>query len=335
MNESNQIQGEEPAVREVARQGAMRRIRILDRLGLKRALLLTVCLWAEVTPLRAELNVVTTTPDLAALVRVVGGDLVKVEALARPKEDAHFVSAKPSFIVRLNRADALVDGGAELEIGWLPTLVDQARNRNIVPGGPGRIPCNQGIEMREQPTTLDRSRGDIHAAGNPHYLIDPLNARIAAGTIAAGLSRLDPGNSARFQENFDRFSKELDAKMVEWTELFKAHQGKRIVSYHNSWSYFSARFGIRIDLFLEPKPGIPPSPAHLAKVISEMKQEKIHVIMVDPYINRRTAETAARYTEATLVNVAQFPGAIPDTEGDYLKLVDRLVKSLATALAGH
>lgn len=334
MNESNQIQ-RAPRIRMFARRGAIRRIRFPGAVGLKRVSLLAACLWAVTAPLLAKLNVVTSTPDLAALVRVVGGDLVTVETLARPTEDAHFVSAKPSFIVKLNRADALVDGGAELEMGWLPGLVDQARNRSIAPGGPGRILCNQGIEMRERPATLDRSRGDIHAAGNPHYLIDPLNARIAAGTIAAGLSRLDPGNSARFQKNFEGFSKELDAKMVEWTDLFKPHQGKRIVSYHNSWPYFSARFGIRIDLFLEPKPGIPPSPAHLAKVISEMKQEKIHVIMVDPYINRRTAETAARYTEATLVDVGQFPGAIADTEGDYLKLVDRLVNSLATALAGH
>jgi len=281
---------------------------------------------------QAKLDVVATTPDLGSIVREIGGDLVEIEILARPKEDAHFVSARPSFIVKLNKADVLVDGGAELEIGWLPALVDQARNRKIVPGAPGRIVCSQGVQMLEIPATLDRSRGDIHAAGNPHYMIDPLNAKIVAEHISATLCELVPQSCATFESNLKRFSNEIDVKRIEWQNLLKPYSGRRVVSYHNSWLYFSKRFGIRVDLFLEPKPGIPPSPSHLAEVVSQMRSDKITVIMVDPYINRRTAETAARFTGATLVDVAQFPGGVKGTEGGYIQLLDYLVNSLAKAL---
>lgn len=280
---------------------------------------------------QAKLDVVATTPDLGSIVREIGGDLVEIEILARPKEDAHFVSARPSFIVKLNKADVLVEGGAELEIGWLPALVDQARNRKIVPGAPGRIVCSQGVQMLEIPATLDRSRGDIHAAGNPHYLIDPLNAKIVAEHISGTLCKLEPQSCATFESNLKRFSNEIDIKLNEWRNLLKPYSGRRVVSYHNSWPYFSKRFGIKVDLFLEPKPGIPPSPSHLAEVVSQMKSDKITVIMVDPYINRRTAETAARFTGATLVDVAQFPGGVKGTDGGYIQLLDYLVNSLAKA----
>ena len=281
---------------------------------------------------QAKLNVVCTTPDIASIVAAVGGTQVKITTLARPTEDPHFVDAKPSFIVKLNRADVLVEGGAELEIGWLPPLLQGARNEKIQSGQPGRILANQGITMLEVPTTLDRSLGDIHAAGNPHFLVDPDNAKILAHHIAEAFCALDAADCATYQANLKKFLAAVDAKMVEWEKQLAPFKGQHVVAYHNSWVYFAKRFGLKVDLFLEPKPGIPPSPAHLAFVIGKMKEEKAHVIMVPPYLNRRTAETVARETNATVVDVAQFPGAIKGTEGGYLALMDYLVNSISTAL---
>lgn len=281
---------------------------------------------------QAKLNVVVTTPDLAAIAREVGGDKIEITTLARPTEDPHFVDAKPSFIVKLNRADALLEGGAELEVGWLPTLVQGARNEKIQTGQPGRILGNQGIAMREVPTTLDRSQGDIHAAGNPHYLVDPENVKIVAQHLAAAFGQLDAANGGFYSANASKFIAALDAKLAGWQAQLAPFKGQHVVAYHNSWVYFAERFGFKIDLFLEPKPGIPPSPAHLASIITKMKEEKARVIIVDPYLNRKTAETVARSTDATVVDVAQFPGGVKGTDGGYIALMDYLVNSLAKAM---
>ncbi len=280
----------------------------------------------------AKLNVVCTTPDLAAIAREVGGDKTEITTITRPTEDPHFVDAKPSFMVKLNRADVLVEGGAELEIGWLPPLLQGARNEKILAGQPGRILANVGVAMREVPTTLDRSMGDIHPAGNPHFLTDPVNARIVAQHLADAFAKLDPKSADVFQANAKKFSDALDAKLVQWETTLAPFKGQELAAYHNSWPYFAARFGLKIDLFLEPKPGIPPSPAHLADVIVKMKEHNVHVVIVDPYLNRRTAETVARSTGATVVDVAQFPGGVKGTEGGYIALMDYLVNSIARAL---
>ncbi len=281
---------------------------------------------------QAKLNVVVTTPDLASLAEVVGGKQIDLTTLARPTEDPHFVDAKPSFIVKLNRADALIEGGAELEIGWLPPLLTGARNAKLASDAPGYVRGNEGVQMLEVPTELDRSKGDIHAAGNPHFLVDPENAKIVARHIAEAFCKLDTANCATYQANLKKFLEQMDAKMVEWQKQLAPFKGEQIVAYHNSWVYFARRFGLKINLFLEPKPGIPPSPAHLASVITKMKADKAHVIIVDPYLNRRTAETVARNTDATVVDVAQFPGGVKGTEGGYIALMDYLVNSLAKAL---
>jgi len=282
---------------------------------------------------QAKLNLVATTPDLAAIAREVGGDKIKITALARPTEDPHFVDARPSFIVKLNRADALLEGGAELEVGWLPALLQGARNDKLAPGQPGRILANQGVQMREVPTSLDRSMGDIHPAGNPHFLVDPENARIVARNLAVALGKLDASNAGYYNAQAAKFEAALDAKLKQWQARLAPFKGDHLVAYHNSWPYFAARFGLKLDLFLEPKPGIPPSPAHLAAVMEKMKTEHARVIIVDPYLNRKTAETVARSTGATVVDVAQFPGAIKGTDDSYLALMDYLVNSIATALA--
>lgn len=281
-------------------------------------------------PVPKRINVVATTPDLAALVREIGGDAVEVKALAKPTEDPHFVDAKPSHIVTLNRADVLIEGGAELEIGWLPPLLESARNDKIAVGAPGRISASTGIRMLEIPATFDRSRGDVHALGNPHFLVDPLSVKMVVAQIADHLSQVNPGQAALFTANLAKFNSTLDAKYADWQKLLAPYKGAKLVTYHKDFVYFGERFGLEIVDNLEPKPGIAPSPAHLAKVISEMKGANVKLILVQPYQNRKTAETVARQTDAVVLDTPQQPGAIPNTE-TYFQLMDYLVKTLADA----
>ena len=285
------------------------------------------------TSLHAKLNVIATTPYFGAIAKEIGGDRVEITTLAKPTEDPHFVDAKPSFIVKLNRADAIIEGGAELELGWLPPLLDGSRNKKLDAGQPGRITCAKGIAMLEVPATLDRSKGDLHAAGNPHYTTDPLNGKIVAQTITEAFSQLDPKSADYFQANLKKFSDRLDAKMAEWQKLLEPFKGREVVTYHNYWPYFANRFGLKMDLFLEPKPGIPPTPAHLGEVVTRMRAEKIKVILAQPYVSRKTAEAAASLTGGTVLDVAAFPGTNKDTEG-YIEWVDSLVRKLAAGFDG-
>ena len=283
-------------------------------------------------PAARTLTVVATTPDLAALAREIGGGEVKVSALAKPSEDPHFVDAKPSHIVTLNRADVLIEGGAELEIGWLPPLLESARNDRIAAGSAGLIVASKGIQMLDVPATLDRARGDVHALGNPHFLIDPVDAKIVAGEIAAHFAQLDPGSTAEFKTNLARFNKTVDAKMTEWQRLLAPYRGAKVVTYHNDFVYFAKRFNLEVVETLEPKPGIAPSAAHLAKVIETMRSANAHVILVQPYQNRKTAETVARQTNAVVLDVSQQPGALKNTS-TYVELMDTMVHTLVSAFA--
>lgn len=300
-------------------------------LTLRMAAVALILLPGQSAPGLKKLNVVATTPDLAALAREIGGDAIDVTAMAKPTEDPHFVDAKPSFLVALNRADVLIEGGAELELGWLPPLLDNARNTRIAVGAPGRIVASQGIRLLEIPTSFDRSRGDVHALGNPHYLIDPLNAKIVAAQIADHLSQLDPASAATFRGNLDRFNRTLDTRLADWRHQLEPYKDAKIVTYHKDFVYFAERFNLDIVAELEPKPGIAPSPAHLAEVISTMKSTHARAIIVQPFQNRRTAETVARQTDGVVLDISQQPGALPNTT-TYFDLMDYVVRTLATAL---
>ncbi|HWD91609.1 MAG TPA: metal ABC transporter substrate-binding protein [Verrucomicrobiae bacterium] len=284
---------------------------------------------------QAKLNVVATTGDLGAIASEIGGDRIELSVLVMPTEDPHLVDAKPSFIVKLNRADVMIEGGAGLEIGWLPALLDQARNSKIVGGASGHISCASGVPLLDVPATPDRSRGDIHAAGNPHYVIAPSNAKIVAKNIMEGFCANDPQAADFYRANLKKFDDEIDAKLVEWHKQLDPFRGRSIVAYHDSWPYFAKEFGLKIDLFLELKPGSPPTPAHLAEVTMKMRPEDARVIIVEPYLNRKTAETVAGDANAWIVEVTQFPGGINGTEGGYIPMVDQLVKKLARALTGN
>ena len=295
-------------------------------------LILTIITCQQVFAADKRLNVITTTADFGAIARDIGGDLVAVSVLAKPTEDPHFVDAKPSYISKLARADVLIEGGAELETGWLPPLIDGSRNSKLELGQPGHILCAEGLALLEVPATLDRSQGDIHAMGNPHFMTDPMSARHAAERIAAAFGAADAPNSTAYRQNLDAFVKRLDAKLPAWKKQMEPYLGKRVAAFHNSWPYFANRFGVKIDLFLEPKPGIPPTPAHLAEIVTTMKAQSIRVIIIEPYENRKTAEMVSAKTGATIVDFSQYPGGVKGTEDGYIELIDYLVNALATAL---
>ena len=292
--------------------------------------LITSLLFVNLT-VQARINVVATLPDYAAVARELGGNNIDLTVLAKPTEDPHFVDARPSFVVKLRQADILIDGGAELEVGWLPPLLQNARNSKIEVGQPGRVQASVGVRLLEVPAELTRAAGDVHALGNPHFMIDPIIAKAVAQHIANAFAAADPAHAGEYQANEKRFETTINAKLQEWGTKLLPFRGQSIVAYHDSWPYFAHRFGFTINLFLEPKPGIPPSPSHLAEVIAQMKAQKIKAIIVEPYHNRKIAEKVAESTGAKVVDFAQFPGALPNTES-YVALIDRLVDNLAAAL---
>jgi zinc/manganese transport system substrate-binding protein len=292
--------------------------------------ILSLALFAA-TSAHAKLNVVATLPDFGSLAREIGGDKVSVTVMAKPTEDPHFVDARPSFVVQLRTADVLIEGGAELEIGWLPPLLQNARNPKIEAGKPGRVQASAGIRLMNVPTNATRAAGDVHALGNPHFMSDPIIAKAVAQHIAQAFSAVDPPNAGSYQSNYQKFEATINARLQEWGTALLPFKGQNVVAYHDSWPYFAHRFGINIDIFLEPKPGIPPSPSHLVEVIAQIKAQKIKSIIVEPFQDRKIAEKVASETGAKVVDFAQFPGGIPNTDS-YVKLMDALVSRLAGAL---
>jgi ABC-type Zn uptake system ZnuABC Zn-binding protein ZnuA len=227
----------------------------------------------------------------------------------------------------------LIEGGAELELGWLPPLLESARNAKIGAGAPGRVVASSGIRMLEIPTSFDRSKGDVHSLGNPHFLVDPVDAKIVARNIADHFSTVAPKSASLFAANLARFNSTLDAKTAEWTRTLAPFRGAKVVTYHKDFVYFANRFGLTIVGELEPKPGIAPSPSHLASVIGAMKTQGAHVVLVQPYQNRKTAETVARQSGAAVLDMPEQPGARPGTDS-YVKMMDNLVSTLAAGLRG-
>jgi zinc/manganese transport system substrate-binding protein len=301
---------------------------------LKAATVALVAIAAMGSSAAAQIRVVATTPDLASVAREIGGDKVSVVALAKPTEDPHYVDAKPSHIVTLNRADALIEGGAELELGWLPPLLENSRNSKISAGAPGRITASDGVKMLEIPTSFDRSKGDVHSLGNPHFMIDPVTVRIVARNIESHFAQIDPANAATYNGNLSRFNAKLDAKYADWQKQLAPYRGARIVTYHKDFIYFAERFGLNIVDELEPKPGIAPSPAHLAQVIGKMKAGNAKVILVQPFQNRKTAETVARQTGAMVLDTPEQPGAASNTN-TWFDMMDNLVHTLAGGLGAQ
>ena len=290
-------------------------------------------LLAGAMPVRAAgpLNVIATTEDLAAVAREVGGDKIKVESLARGYQDPHFVEAKPSFVLKLNKADLLIAVGRELEIGWLPPLITQARNPKVQPGGPGYLDASLTARILEIPTgQITRAMGDVHPAGNPHYWLEPGNGRRIAQAIQKKLSELDPGDAAYFASRYADFDSRLAAADKRWDAMMAPYKGTKIVTYHRSWPNFAERFGLDVIGYVEPKPGIPPSPSHTLDLIQEMKRQNVKIILVEPYFDLKTPNSVGRETGAQVVVLAPSVGAEKEIT-DYLKLFDYDLGKLVAA----
>ena len=285
--------------------------------------------WA--TAAHAKLNIVASTPDVGSIAKEIGKDKIEVMSIAKPTEDPHFVDAKPSFIVKLNKADMLIDGGLHLEIGWLPNLVVGARNKKILAGENGYLVASVGVPIIEVPTTADRAMGDVHPMGNPHFMIDPLNGKIVAIHICERLCQIDAANCAYYKDNLKDFTKRLDQKFSEWQKTLEPFRGTKIVTYHKTFPYFAKRFNLNVIGTLEPKPGIPPSPTHINNLIPTMKNEGVKLILIEQFRERKVAEFVAAQTEAKVVIVPIMVGGLKETD-DFLTLFDYIINQIVTTL---
>jgi zinc/manganese transport system substrate-binding protein len=267
--------------------------------------IVVVVLCAAVLPTGAEakkLNIMTATTDMAALTQEVGGDKVNVEALAKGYQDPHFVEAKPSFLLKLRQADLLIVVGLQLEIGWLPPLITQSGNPRIQVGAAGYLDASQFAEILEVPQgVVTRAEGDVHPLGNPHYWLDPDNGRRIARGISTKLGEMDPGDNAYFQQRFQDFDKRLSAAEQKWDQEMQPYRNRKVVTYHRSFPNFAKHFGMDVIGYVEPRPGIPPTPSHTIELIQQMKRENCKVILVEPYFDLKTPQSIARGTGGQVV----------------------------------
>jgi ABC-type Zn uptake system ZnuABC Zn-binding protein ZnuA len=337
--------------------------------GLLAVLLLTAAL-IHAQETSAPLKVAATVPDLGSLVREVGGDQVEVTVFAKGTEDPHFVEAKPSFVKALSQANLFIQVGLENEMGWAPLLQQNAGNPVVQLGARGYLDASTAITPLDVPAgTVDRSLGDVHAAGNPHYLTDPLNGLAVAGLIRGKLIELRPDQRPSFEQGFQAFRRRLgvamvgeelaqkydfeklallyehgklldflgrqgdDGKLGGWLGMMLPYYGTKVVADHNAWPYFARRFGINVIGFMEPKPGIPPTTKHLGELINTMRAAQVKLVVGVPYYDPRHAQFISQHTGAGVVNMAHQVGARPGT-GDYVGMIDYNVRSLVAALRG-
>jgi zinc/manganese transport system substrate-binding protein len=299
---------------------------------MKKILVCMFLLLVAASPGFAKLKVVTSLQDFASIADSIGGDRVETFAIAKGYQDPHFVDPKPSFVLKLNRADLLIAAGLELEIGYLPPLIDQSRNEKIHPGSRGYLDASIGCDILNRPIgVVTRAMGDVHPFGNPHYWTDPNNGRVIARAVAAKLSELDPAGRSTYQQNLAAFEAKLTAKDKEWMARMAPYVGTKVVTFHDSWPNFAKHFKIDVRGHIEPKPGIPPSPSHTLEIINLMKEEKIPVIIVEPYFDTKTPNFIASKTGAKVLKFYPSVGGRPDIK-DYFTLFDVDINTLVDAL---
>jgi zinc/manganese transport system substrate-binding protein len=277
-----------------------------------------------VSPLAAQskLNVVTTTEDLAAIAREVGGDHITVDSIAKGYQDPHFVEAKPSFILKLQKADLLILVGRDLEIGWLPPLIQQSRNRKVQVGADGYIDASLKAQILEVPTgQITRAEGDVHPLGNPHYWLDPENGKIIAREIFDALARSQPNDRAYFEQRLNDFVNRVNEAEKRWVSMMTPYKGTKVVTYHRSFPNFAERFGLNIVGYVEPKPGIPPTPQHTLDLINQMKKDNVKLVLVEPYFDLKTPNSIGRATGAEVLVMPPSVGGVKEVT-DYFKLFD-------------
>ncbi len=321
----------------------------------------------SVVEAQEKLRIVTTTTDLASIARAIGGEKVEVSSLATGREDPHFIAAKPSYMMAARKADLWIRVGLELEIGYEELIIDGSRNSKIRISTPGHLDASRGVLRLEVPTQkIDRSMGDVHPLGNPHYWTDPLNGRIMAKNIAKRLQKLAPQHAEYFQQRLKAFYRELDERMFGpdlvaklgggklwalllknrldkvlsepgqpplggWLATMRPHAGKEIITYHRSWTYFAHRFGLVVAGELEPKPGIPPSPGHVAAVINTAGARQIKVLLMEPFYSRKAPDLVASQTGITVVQCANTVDGQPEAV-DYLAMLDNIVAGVSAVL---
>jgi zinc/manganese transport system substrate-binding protein len=282
--------------------------------------------------LAAKVKVVTTLSDFASLAETVGGDRVDSHALAKGYQDPHFVEPKPSFILKLHDADLLIVAGLELEIGYLPPLLDQARNEKVRPNGKGYLDASTGCEILERPTTaVTRAMGDVHPYGNPHYWLDPSNGKVIARAIAAKLGEIDPAGRELYAKNLAAFEAGLTEAEARWARRLGAYAGTKVVTYHASWPNFAKYFKLDVVGYLEPKPGIPPTPQHKLEIINLMIDKKVPIILMEVYFDRKDPDFVASKTGAKVVVLPPSVGGEPEAK-DYISLFATNVEKIAKAL---
>jgi zinc/manganese transport system substrate-binding protein len=285
-------------------------------------------------PSRAQgkLNVIATTEDLASIAREIGGDRMTVESIAKGYQDPHFVEAKPSFILKLQRADLLIVVGRELEIGWLPPLVQQSRNGKIQPGAEGYLDASLTAQILEIPSgTITRAMGDVHPFGNPHYWTDPENGKRIAKAVSDKLGQFRPNDRAVFEQRLADFTSRLDAAEKRWLAMMAPYKGTKVVTYHRSFPNFAERFGLDIVGYVEPRPGIPPTPQHTLDLINEMKRQNVKLVLVEPYFDLKTPQAIGRETGAQVLVMPPSVGGVKEIT-DYFKLFDYDINLLIDAI---
>jgi zinc/manganese transport system substrate-binding protein len=310
--------------------------RIFARAGFSLAVAaLTASLFSPSLAAAKKLNVITATTDLAALAQEVGGDKINVESMAKGYQDPHFVEAKPSFLLKLQRADLLVVVGLQLEIGWLPPLITQSGNSRIQVGANGYLDASQFAEILEIPQgSITRAMGDVHPLGNPHYWLDPDNGRRVAKGIAGKLGEMDPADAAYFQQRDQDFERRLADADKKWQADMKPFHGRKVITYHNSAPNFAKHFGLDVVGFVEPRPGIPPTPSHTLDVINMMKRDHVKVIMVEPYFDRKTPDSIARESGGTVVEYLPSVGGVKEVT-TYFQLFDYDIALLTKAFQAN
>jgi len=277
------------------------------------------------------IKVVTTTTDLKSITELVGGNKVSVSSIATGFQNPHFVDPKPSYIISLSNADLFVTVGLDLETGWSPQLLSSSRNTKIQKGSAGYVDASEGVGLLQVPSSVNRGEGDIHIYGNPHFWLDPYNGKVIARNIADGLERIDPSNKTFYEDNLQTFFKKINEKMAEWQTRMAPYKGSKIIAYHNEWCYFERRFGLTIVDFMEPKPGIPPSPSQLVKVIKEVAADKIKVIISSPYFSTSSSDVVAKQTGVKELTLATSVNAFNPIK-NYFDLFDYDIDQLITTL---
>jgi len=277
-------------------------------------------------------NIITTTEDLAAIAREVGGDHVTVDSIAKGYQDPHFVEAKPSFILKLQKADILILVGRDLEIGWLPPLIQQSRNSKVQVGADGYLDASLQARILEVPQgQITRAEGDVHPLGNPHYWLDPENGKIIAREIFDKLVRFRGNDRAYFESRLNDFVNRLNDAEKRWVAMMAPYKGTKVVTYHRSFPNFAERFGLDIMGYVEPKPGIPPTPQHTLDLINDMKRMNVKLVLVEPYFDLKTPMSIGRATGAEVMVMPPSVGGVKEVT-DYFKLFDYDLNLLINAI---